>query len=141
MRKLSIIGAAVLVAACAFAQPRHTTVSLDTVKGYARTNTVTTIAGYIDEIVLALPTGALTGTVSVVATQPMGNTVTLASKEITATTLVRPRLDGTDTSAAALTSDPPGHYLSYGDTITATVTSANVTGKTWKVWIKWDDGK
>jgi len=140
MRKLSIIiGAAVLVAACAFGKPNSLTVSVAT-----GTNTsgsaAAQIAGYVDEIVLALPTGtAVTGTVAVVATQPMGNTVTLASKEITATTLIRPRLDGTDTAGSALTGDPPGRYMSYGDNFAVTVTDANVTGKTWSVWIKYDD--
>lgn len=142
MRKLSIIGAAGLLAACAFAEPKHVEISVTTGTNLAGTATSSVIAGYIDEIVLKIPTGtSVTGTVAVTAAQPMGNSVTLASKELTATTLVRPRLDGTDTAGSALTSDPPGRYLSFGDTITAAVTGANTTGLTWRVWIKYDDGK
>ena len=112
MRKLSIIlGAGLLMAACAFAAPQEATISV------------------------------ATGTVTLAVTQPSGNTITLATKGIAATTLFRPRLDGTDTAGAALTSDPPGRYLSYGDTWTLTVAAASVTGKTWRVWIKYDDRK
>ena len=71
----------------------------------------------------------------------MGNSVTLASKEIAATTLIRPRLDGTDTAGSALTSDPPGRYLSYGDTIAVAVSGANTTGLTWRVWVKYYEVK
>jgi hypothetical protein len=71
----------------------------------------------------------------------MGNTVTLANKTIDATALIRPRIDGTDTNGAALSSDPPGRYYSYGDTFTVSVLDANTTGKTWTAWFKWDNGR
>lgn len=139
MRKLSIIGVAVMLAACAYASPMQQVLSVSTGTNNTGSASTTSIAGYIDEIAFVLPSGtAVTGTVTVVATQPMGNTVTLATKEIGATTLIRARLDGDSTAGAALTSDPPGRYLSYGDTITATVTGANTTGLVWKVWLKYD---
>lgn len=143
MRKLSLIlGAAVLVAACAFAAPQSATISVATGTNTAGTATTTAIAGYIDEIVFKLPSGGSpTGTVTLAVTQPAGNSITLATKGISATTLFRTRLDGTDTAGAALTSDPPGRYLSYGDTFTLTVAAASVTGKTWTVYIKYDDWK
>jgi hypothetical protein len=142
MHKLSIFGAVVLLAACAFAEPKQQTIEASTGTNDTGSATSTTIKGYIDEIALVLPTGSsVTGTVTVTAVQPMGNSVTLAAKEITATTLIRPRLDGTGTDGSALTSDPPARYLSYGDTITVTVTSANTTGLVWKAWIKYDDKK
>jgi hypothetical protein len=139
-RKLSIIGAAVLLAACAgFAEPDATVLSVATGTNTAGSATDTTISGYIEEIVLELPTGtAVTGTVVVTATPPIGSAITLASKTIAATTLIRPRLDGTGTAGAALTNDPPWRYLSYGDTITAAVSSANRTGLTWRVRMKYD---
>jgi hypothetical protein len=141
-RTLSILGAAVLLAVCAYGKPQHATVTVTTGTNDTGTATLTTLSGYVDEIVLELPTGtAVTGTVAVTASPPIGSAVTLASKTIAATALIRPRLDGTDTAGSALTSDPPGRYLSYGDTITATVSSANTTGLTWRVWIKYDDGK
>lgn len=143
MRKLlTIIGAVVLVAACACAEPRHETISVSTTTNDNGTATATDIAGYIDEIVLETPIGSTsTGTVAVTATPPIGSAVTLASKTISATALVRLRVDGTDTAGSALTNDPPGRYLSYGDTITVAVTSAAPTGLTWRVWIKYDDTK
>ena len=143
MRKLSLsIGAAVLVAACAFGQPQEATISVATGTNTAGTATLATISGYVDEIVFKLPSGGSpTGTVTLAVTQPSGNTITLATKGISATTLFRPRLDGTDTAGSALASDPPGRYLSFGDTWTLTISAASVTGKTWQAWIKYDDWK
>ena len=143
MRKLSLlIGAVVMVAACAaFGAPRWQTVSIATTTNAFGSTTVTDISGYIDEIVLELPSGALTGTVAVAVTPPVGSAITLASKAITATTLVRPRLDATDAAGSAVTGDETWRYLSFGDSIACSVTTANVTGKVWRVWIKWDDGR
>jgi hypothetical protein len=140
MRKLLIIACAGL-AACALADPAHYTFSLATGTNVTATANTTALSGYIDEIVLELPSGATTGILSVTATPVVGSAVTLATKTISATTLIRPRLDGTDTGGSALTSDPPGRYMSAGDKITATVTAASVTGKTWRVFVKYDNPK
>jgi hypothetical protein len=124
------------------AAPKPATFELSTGTNDTATTSTTAISGYIDEIVLELPTGtAVTGTVAVTATPLVGAAVTLASKTIDATQLVRPRLDGTDTAGTALASDPPWRYMSAADKITATVSSANTTGLTWRVLVKWDDGK
>jgi hypothetical protein len=141
MRKLVIIAGASLMACACLAGPQHVTFNLATGTNDTATTTTTAISGYIDEIVLELPAGATSGVVSVTATPVVGAAVTLASKTITATQLVRPRLDGTDTAGTALTSDPPWRYMSAGDKITASVASASHTGKTWRVYIKYDDGK
>ena len=142
MRKLLLFAGAVWMACACLAGPKHHTFSLATGTNDTATTSTTAISGYIDEIILELPTGtAVTGTVAVTATPVVGAAVTLASKEIAATQLVRPRLDGTDTAGTALTSDPPARYMSAGDKLTATVTSANTTGLTWRVFIKWDDGQ
>ena len=141
MRKAALILAVGLVACAALGKPKSETLSFATGTNTTASTTLTTLSGYVDEIVLEAPSGVTSGVVSVVATQPMGNTVTLASKTVTADTLVRVRVDGTDTAGSALTSDPLARYLSIGDTITATVTAANPTGLTWRVWIKWDDAK
>ena len=142
MRKLLIFACAGLMACACLAEPRHVTFSLATTTNDTATANTTAVSGYIDEIVLELPTGtAVTGTVAVTATPLVGAAVTLASKTISATQLVRPRLDGTDTAGTALTSDPPGRYMSARDKITATVSSANTTGLTWQVFIKFDDGR
>lgn len=141
MRNLCIILAVVLAAGVVNGRPQHVTMSAATGTNTTATATDSTLSGYIDEIFLEAPSGVTSGIVSVVATQPLGNTVTLASKAVTADTLVRIRVDGTDTAGSALTSDPPGRYLTHGDTITLTVTAADPTGLTWRVWIKYDDWK
>jgi hypothetical protein len=142
MRKLSIIlGAGLLMAACAWGRPLTATLSLATGTNTTATTGTTAISGYIDEIVLELPTGATTGIVAVTATPTVGAAVTLAGKNLSATQLVRPRFDGTDTAGTALSSDPPGRYMSASDKITATVTAASNTGKTWRVFIKYDDSR
>ena len=140
-RKLSYFGAVVLVAACAFAEPKTVELSCATGTNTTASATNKTISGYIDEIVLDAPSGVTSGVVSIVATQPMGNTVTLATKTVTADTLIRLRVDGTENTGSALTSDPPGRYLCYGDSIVYTVSAADPTGLTWKAWIKYDTGK
>ena len=142
MRKLLIIACAGLMACACLAEPRHVTFSLTTGTNTTATAGTTAISGYIDEIVLELPSGATaTGAVAVTATPIVGAAFTLASKTISATQLVRPRFDGTGTDGTALTSDPPGRYMSAGDKLTATVSSADPTGLTWRVFIKFDDGR
>jgi hypothetical protein len=140
-RKLFIIGAAAMVAACAFSAPQSVTLSAASGTNVTATSQSVRLTGYVDEIVLELPSGCLTGTVVVTATPDVGAAVTLATKTITATTLVRPRLDGTTTAAVALDSDPPSRYLSVRDTFVANVTAANATGGTWRCFVKFDDGK
>lgn len=141
MRKLLVIACASLMACACLAEPKAKTLTFATGTNTTATATETAIAGYIDEIVLEAPSGVTSGIVTVVATQPMGNTVTLATNTATSDVLVRLRVDGTDNAGSALTSDPPGRYLSFGDSIAATVISADPTGLTWRVWIKYDDGK
>jgi len=139
---LNLLAALALLALPAIAAPKPATFELSTGTNDTATTSTTAISGYIDEIVLELPTGtAVTGTVAVTATPLVGAAVTLASKTITATQLVRPRFDGTGTDGSALTTDPPWRYMSAADKITATVSSANTTGLTWRVLVKWDDGK
>lgn len=141
MRKLSVVCAAYLVAACAVhAAPQYVTLSIASGTNIAGTATSSAIAGWIDEVILELPSGATTGTVSVTATPPViGSAVTIASKAISATTTIRPRFDGTTSAGVANTSDPPERYMAFGDLITATLSVASHTGKTWRVTIKYDD--
>jgi len=142
MRKQLIIGAAVaMLAACACAMPQSITLSAACGVNSAGTSQVVRVSGYVDEIVLELPSGCLTGTVVVTATPIVGAAVTLATKTITATSLIRPRLDGTDTGGSALSSDPPGRFLSALDAFVATVSDANAKNGTWRVFIKFDDGR
>ncbi len=143
MRKLLTIGAVVLLAACAaHARPRQIEITAATGTNNAATATEKRITGYIDEIVLELPTGATSAVVAVKVTQPMGNEITLASHTITETTLVRPRLaETTAAGAAGATTNAVNRYLSLSDTWTLTIGSADPTGKVWRAWIKYDDGR
>ncbi len=138
---LNMLAALALLALPALAAPRITFLSLSTGTNDTATTSTTAISGYLDEIVLELPSGAVTGTVAVTATPIIGAAVTVASRGISATHLVRPRFDGTDTAGTALTNDPPGRYMIAADKITITVSGASPTGLTWRVGIKWDDGK
>jgi hypothetical protein len=133
-----IIAGLVIGSVALAAEPiRLTSVDVTTGTNDTGTTTISSIYGYVDEIALKLPTGtAVTGTVAVVATQKSGATVTLASKTITATTIIRPRLDGTTSAGAVNSTNAPDRYLSWGDSVACTVTSANTTGLTWKVYIK-----
>ena len=142
MRKLLIIACAGLMACACLAEPRHVTFPLSTGTNTTATLSTTAISGYIDEIISELPSGSsATGVVSVTATPLIGAAVTLSTNTITATKLVRLRVDGTDSTGSALTSDPPSRYMSAGDKITCTVGSASLTGLTWRVFIKFDDGR
>jgi hypothetical protein len=141
MHKLSIIGAVVMLAACAFAVPRSATFTASSGTNFTATSQTLRLVGYVDEIVLELPSGCLTGTVVVTATPEIGSAVTLATKTITSTSLIRPRLDGTTTAGVALDGDPPGRYMSASDAFSVAVTDANATGGVWRVFIKFEDGK
>jgi len=139
MRKLAAFLSASLLACAVFAAPHTFTFTAATGTNTTASSTTIKPEGYVDEITLELPSGALTGTVSVVATPPVGDAVILASNTITATTVVRPRFDGTDTAGAALTNDDPWRYLCINSAVQLTVTDANVTGKTWRAWFKYSD--
>ena len=142
MNKPSLIGAGIVLVACAaVAAPRSAMLTIAPTTNDYGTATETTVSGYIDEIVLEAPTGVTSGGVAVVATQVLGNTVTLADKSVTADIVVRLGVDYTDTAGTALTGDPPRRYLSYGDSIAMTLSNALPTGLTWRVWIKYDNGK
>lgn len=139
-RKLSIIGAGLFLAACAYGGPDYREISISTGTNSTGTASNQTFSGYIDEIIVPLPAESATGTVTVAAYPPAGSSVTLATKHISATQLFRPRIDGTDTAGTDLTNDPPSRYMSIGDSFQFTVADAT-TGLTWRAIIKFDDGK
>lgn len=97
-----------------------------------------TARGFVEEIYTDAPGAGQTGTVAV-SYQPLLSSmaaVNLATNIVTADTVWRPRVDGTGIDAAALTSDPPGRYLLYGETVTVSISDASTTGATWRVIIK-----
>jgi len=142
MKKILAAMVAAMVAGSVAAAPQYAIMSMATGTNVAATTSTTAISGYIDEIIMEIPAGtSVTGTVAVTATPLVGSAVTLASKEIGANQLVRIRVDGTDSAGSALTSDPPGRYLSVQDKLTFSVSGVNTTGLTWRVLVKYDDGK
>ena len=142
MRKLIIIAGCACLAACVLARPKQKFVSTATGSLTSGTGTVANISGYIDEIVMELPTAGTSATIVVSVVQPMGNTIVMASNDITATTFTRPRVSETTiTGAAVAVTNAAGRYLSYGDTWKIKVTSATPTTKVWRAWIKYDDGR
>jgi len=98
------------------------------------TVTLSGIRGYVEDVRFEIPAASTTGTVTLAWQPELSGFAkeTIATKtDMDADTTVRPRVDGTDTSGAALTSDPPWRYLIAGD-VTFTVASASATNKTWK---------
>lgn len=142
MKRILSLGAAMLGLACqVYAGPQSELIEVKTGTNDTGSSSIR-LNGYVDEIVLDLPAGtAVTGTVTVTSVSAYGAAVTLATKAIAADATIRPRLDGTDNTGSALTSDPPGRYMAAKETLTATVSSANTTGLTWRVLIKYDDTK
>ena len=142
MRKLSLIlGAAVLVAACALADGFDTkllTIALTT--GTGGTNASTAVVGYIEEIQVSAADGVSTGLVAI-SVQPADAVVAaynIATNSVTGSGRWRPVVDRTDINAADLTSDPPTRYLIYGDTVKFIVTGS-ATNRTWNCRIKTND--
>ena len=102
------------------------------------TNHLYGIDGWIHEIKIDV-VGVTTGNVAVVAV-PIDSTfasITLASNtNLSSEAIFRPRFDGTDIGAVALTNDPPERFLCAGDAIRFTVTGT-ATGTTFKAAVKY----
>jgi hypothetical protein len=128
------------LAAVAFARPRQTEMKVAVGVKTGGSATEKTITGYIEEIVVEKPAGATSADITLKVTQPMGNEITLADKTFTATTLIRPRLKATTADGTELGTNAV-QYLSLSDVWTLSVTNSNPTGVTWRVWIKYDDGR
>lgn len=158
MRKLSIIGAAVMLAACAVGAGRMVQVPVYTGTNLTASVTSADVYGVLDEIAIYAPTAGDTGTVSVVAIHPGGtNVAELASVAVTGWAYVRPYTSYTSAggvalsqiqSAIASTSDVPITVVStnaiprpvylLGETVRVDLT-AYETGTTWRVWFKTSD--
>jgi hypothetical protein len=96
--------------------------------------------GFIETIDIVVPANS-TANYSVVYNPVVSglDSITLAStNNCTADTTFRPRFDGTDTSAAALDSDPPWRYAASGGAFEFAVTNVNATGETYYCRIVWE---
>jgi hypothetical protein len=95
--------------------------------------------GYIEALYVSVSDGSSTGGVRVSYAPLAGSTaVVLATNDVAAEAVFRPRVDGTDTTGSALTSDPPGRFALAGETMTFVV-SGSPTGVVWKCVIIIDD--
>lgn len=98
------------------------------------------VRGLIYEIKLIPETANATGTVTVVADPLVGtfaNVQLAAITNLSAETVVRPRLDSTDTLGSALTSDAPEMYALVAERLKMTVVNANKTSATFRVQVKY----
>ena len=135
-----------VLACVAYARPKskNCTIALSSISASATggTGTIENVYGYLDEVQVVVTDGASTGTV-VVSYQPADSTaaaVNIATNSVSDEQLWRPRVDGTDVAAAALTGDPPSRRMLYGETISFVV-SGSPTNKTWRCRVKYDDGR
>jgi hypothetical protein len=136
MRKLFAILCVGLMACAAWAEPRQRAIYMAMGSATNGTQTVSRIKGYLDAVYVSVSDGASTGTVSL-ATVPLDtgvDAITVVSGAVTNNAVFRPRVDGTDTAGAALTSDPPWRYPIAGDSLRFIVTSSP-TGVTWRATI------
>jgi len=141
MRKLSIIiGAAVLTAACAFANPRQWFMALPVGTNTGATATFggdAGVVGVVDTIYVTCTDNVSTGTVTVALVATDTNVVdqTMATAAVAATKVFRPLVDATGTDGTALSSDPPVPFVLAAEQVKVTVADSP-TGKTWRVTIK-----
>lgn len=146
MKKRIMTGAAIL-AACAFAMAGMvdreilTVTATGTNAATTVTDTSTKVRGYIEQIDIVQVTAATTGTLAVAIVPElssyMSDVTLVASTNANGDLTYRPRVDTTDTSGTALTSDPPTRYLLCGDSIKFTGSSFTTTNISFKAVIKW----
>jgi hypothetical protein len=71
--------------------------------------------------------------------QASASKVMLATNAALATVVTtRPRIDATDETGSALSSDPPVRVPVVGETVYFTVTNSTATGVTWQAVIKYE---
>ena len=141
MRKLLLTACAILMACACFAFENPDTRTLIIVMGAAtsKTNTINNLRGYMDEIYVSCSDGISTGTVYLAYIPVDGITpaVNVATGEVVAAKLWRPRLDGTDIAGADLTSDPPARVMFAGEAMRMIILGSP-SNKTWTATIKLD---
>lgn len=142
MRKLFSLACASLLACACFADQNPDTRTVSTVMGSAvsKTNTISNLRGYMDEIYVSVSDGsASTATVYLAYVPVDGITpaINVATGVVAVAKVWRPRLDGTDIAGADLTSDAPGRVMFAGESLRMIVLDSP-TNKTWTATIKLD---
>jgi len=138
MRKLTLIlGAGLLVAACALADSALNRLWVEMGTATSKTNTSTRVQGFVEEVQVSVSDGNSTGYVFI-AVQPKDAEATayyIATNIVIASKLWRPRVDGTTIGSTVLTNDPPGRYFLFDDTVSLVVTGSPAS-VTWNCRIK-----
>ncbi|MBP7431309.1 MAG: hypothetical protein KBC05_17885 [Candidatus Hydrogenedentes bacterium] len=140
MRRLSIIVLTACLVACACFAADINSAELVLDLGAAETEgTVTSVNGYngfIDSIYVSCSDGVSTGNV-VVSTIPadaLMAAIVVATNDVTATKVFRPRVDVTDTAGTGLADDGPERYILAGEKIKMAVTGSE-SGIVWKATV------
>ena len=139
MSRLLILALAGLVACACYAEPRIYTLPVAMGAATGNTGTLDGVSGYLDEVYVSCSDGSSTGTVYLAYVPVDGITpaVNVATGEVTAAKVWRPRIDATDVAGADLTSDAPGRVALAAETLRLIVLGSP-TNKTWKASIKVD---
>jgi hypothetical protein len=88
-------------------------------------STVVNAKGFLQQIDI-IPSGTYTASVTITYTPLEGSAINIyTNTALTAQTVLRPAVDKTDVTGAALTSDDPTRYLVQGGTLTVTSTNVN----------------
>lgn len=144
-RLLTIVAAFAVASIMVYARPQAKVINIALGTATGGTNTQENVRGYVDQIDVSSTGGAVSGPTGQVAVAydpidtSMAN-VNLATNAVADTQVFRPGVDMTDVIGADLTGDPPTRHLLVGDDVDATVVGSP-TGVTWKITIKFDDGK
>ena len=134
MKKLITL-ALVLIASACFADDFNRAV-LQVDLGVSTSGTFTTANaynGFIDSIYVSGSDAVSTGNVvvSVIPVDSLISDIVVATNDVTATKVFRPRVDSTDVAGTALTNDGPERYILVGEKL-----KINITGSpTGSVWI------
>jgi len=134
----------VMIVSVCYGKPRHIVVTKAMGSATAVTNTVggdLGITGSINEIMVSCSTTTYTGNVKVAYTPFDGyaSNVEIATNVVVGTKTWRPRLDGTDITGTALSSDPQDNkYLLVNENI-RWIVSGSPTNVTWVLTIKLDE--
>jgi len=95
---------------------------------------------YVDSVYVTCNDGISTSTVGVKFSpkDPISLDVVIATNAVAGKKKFIPRVDGSDNTGTALTSDPPWRYLIDNEQILVSV-SGSPTGKIWTVTLKGED--
>lgn len=137
MRKLLIIASAgLLTAACALAGARAYSWDV-TANGYdVTTSTTAGVSGYIDEIQVSTSYATSVVKIAVIPLDGVNDAIEIATNEVTAKAVWRPRIDGTTIGGTANASDAPERYMLTGETLRMLITPGTPSGQVWRATIK-----